>query len=432
MKTRSQKRTRKLKKGRVLLAAIVLFVLAFIAMIGPKNITSFIMNPKSAPKLVQSNLGQAISGNTGPINVLLIGNNARDATSALSLGTAAGQADILIVAHIDPGTHQVSFISIPRDTLIAMPDWQEPIPKIKSTFELGLQQGADQGPQLAMQYVSKLTGLDIHYYVASYFQGFADAVDAVGGIQVNIQERLYDPDHSGADLQPGLQTLNGQQTLAYIRIRQNAAGNNYRTDDFQRQNAEIEVLDILKQKLLSSGSSLGELGKLQAAWQKDVATNIPSSMLLGLGLEVSGSHLDQIMLGSVNDSMDIVDAPVPGVNKEGYLSGAYYDVLDPKEIQQKLQAFGSTHASTGLPPLPDPNSVVVNLYGSQTTADQLQKAGFNVHLLGNDPGNGQVEVFYPQGKLMAACAVARVLGTANELIEPARSASVVTVYFPSS
>lgn len=361
---------------------------------------------------------------------MLIGNNARNATSPLSLGTAAGQADILIVAHIDPDLHKVSLISIPRDTLIAMPDFKEPIPKIKSSFDLGLQQSPQEGPKLAMKYVSELTGLKINYYVATDFQGFADAIDAVGGIQVNIPERLYDPEHSQANFQPGLQTLNGQQALEFIRIRQNIAGNSYRTNDFQRQDAEMEVLNLLKTKLLTSGISISKIEKLQETWQKDVATNIPTPMLVGMGLEVSGSQIENIQLGGVKDSMDITDAPVYGINQENYLSGAYYDVLDPSKISNTLKQFGSVGASTGLPLLPNPETVSVNVYGSQLVANELQNANFDTHWINPDSGGGQVEIYYPQGELMSALAVARVLGTGNELVSPSQVDRVVTVYAP--
>ncbi|WP_407307085.1 LCP family protein [Desulfosporosinus sp. SB140] len=390
--------------------------------------------PKSELKQLQVNVGQSLTGNVygkkGPINVLLIGNNARNAATPLSLGTAAGQADLLIVAHIDPDLHKVSLISIPRDTLVAMPDYKEPIPKIKSSFELGLQQSPEEGPNQAVKYVSKLTGLKIDYYVVTGFKGFADAIDAVGGIQVNIPGRLYDPEYSQANFQPGLQTLNGDQALAYIRIRQNIAGNSYRTNDFQRQDAELEILNLLKTKLLASGISLSNIEKLQETWRHDVATNIPTPMLIGMGLEVSGSQMEQIRLGSVKDSIDITNTPLDGINQEGYLSGAYYDVLDPEEISHTLKPYGSIGASTGLSPIPNPKTVTINVYGSQSVGNELQKAGFNTRWISPDSGGSQVEIYYPQGQIMAALSVARILGTGNELVSPSQTVSVITVYTP--
>lgn len=70
----------------------------------------------------------------GVTNILLIGNNARNPSNPLAIGQGGGQADIMMIAHIDPQKHQVVLISIPRDLLFAMPQYSVPIPKIKSLF----------------------------------------------------------------------------------------------------------------------------------------------------------------------------------------------------------------------------------------------------------------------------------------------------------
>ena len=99
-------------------------------------------------------------------------------------------------------------------------------------------------------------------------------------------------------------------------------------------------------------------------------------------------------------------------------------------IYNKLKPYGAVNPTTGLPPIPQPNTVALNVYGSQSVVQELKQAGYQVQWLGSDSGGNQVEIFYPQGQLMAACNVARTLGTANELIEPARSSNTVTVYYP--
>ena len=71
--------------------------------------------------------------------------------------------------------------------------------------------------------------------------GQVDAVNAVGCVNVYIPARLYDPLHSAADFQKGWHCLSGTWALAYIRIRQNAAGNSFRTNDFQRMGAGFDL-----------------------------------------------------------------------------------------------------------------------------------------------------------------------------------------------
>ncbi|WDL97982.1 LCP family protein [Alicyclobacillus sp. ALC3] len=416
--------------GRITALVIVLLVVAAAIATGPKTLLDVVFHPKKGVKEVTSQIGDTIVGSK-PVNILLIANNARNATGPLSLGTAGGQADIMIVAHLDPKQHTVSLISVPRDTLIAMPGWNVPIPKIKTAFAVGLNQSQTEGPKLAMRYVSRMLGLSISDYVVTDFQGFADAINAVGGIKVDVKQRIYDPLHSGANLYPGVQTLNGSQALAYIRVRQNAAGNTYRTNDFQRQQAEIQVLQILKQKLLDSTTNPVKIRNLVKVWQKDVATNMSTQQLVGFALATSGSQIKTLFLGSVKDSMDLANAPMPGVNAENYLTGAYYDVLDPNNITKALKSVGSTGSDLGLPPIPAPSQVPITVYGSQLVANELQQAGYPVTYGGAGATGSQIQIYYPPGKMPWGWAIARTLGTANEWVAPAtQNYSDAVVYAP--
>lgn len=423
-------RRRPRKIGRWILLAILVILVALGIVVGPRTLLDLLTHPKKGAEEVTSQVGRGLIGNQ-PINILLIANNARNASGPLSLGTGGGQADIMIVAHVDPVKHVVTLVSVPRDTLIAMPDWNVPIPKIKTAFTIGLNQSAKMGPQLAMKYVSEMTGLPIHDYVVTDFQGFADAINAVGGITVDVKQRLYDPAHSGANLNPGVQTLNGQQALAFIRVRQNAAGNDYRTNDFERQQAEMLVLSTLKQRLLDSTTNPAKVSHLIQVWKKDVVTNMSTQRLLGIAMATSGSKLTTVYLGSVRDSMDLAGAPAPGINKENYLTGAYYDVLDPAKITAALKSLGSTGSHLGLAPIPDPSQVTVTVYGSQAVADKLRNAGFQVTYGGSAASGGRVQIYYPPGKMPWGWAIARTLGTANEWVVPAHSqVQSAVVYAP--
>jgi LCP family protein required for cell wall assembly len=362
-----------------------------------------------------------------PYNILLIGNNARQAQGPLSLGTSGGEADILMVVHIDPQKHTVTLISIPRDLLIALPQWRDTIPKIKESFFLGLTVSPQRGPELAMQVVSHFTGMPIHAYVATDFQGFQDAVDAVGCVNIYIPARLYDPLHSKADFTKGWHCLSGPWALAYIRIRQNAAGNSFRTNDFQRMGAEQQVLLALKDKLLKNKVEAAlHLPALISAWSKDVATNLTPQQLLSLGMTVSHARLQKVTLGGIADSMQLGPMPLPGINAENAIDGAYYDVLDVANVTKALKPYGSKGAWTGLPPFPSPKNVPVVVYGSQYIMAELQKAGFPATYGGPYAGTG-ITIDFPSGQVTSGMIVARTLGTANELVQPG-NVTQVTVY----
>ncbi len=378
--------------------------------------------------LIHSAVG-TIVGQSGVENILLIGNNARNATSPISLGDGGGQADIMMVAHIDPTKHQIVLITIPRNVLFAQPQFNDPIPKLKTLFFIGAQMQPNQAAQLTVQGVSQLTGLKIKHYIVTDFQGFVDAINAVGGIRIDVPGRLYDPYYSGANLYPGWQTLNGQQALAFIRIRQNQASSTIRVNDFQRMNAEVQMIDALKQKLLSAGSDLTHLPALIGTWQKDVVTNLSTTQLVQIANEASGAKIIHLTIGNIGDSMQLASTSLPGVNQENYITGAYYDIISTKDVYKMLKPYGSKGSSTGLPTLPNPSSVTVQLYGSQTYADRLKAAGFNVQIMG--PGNGTypVQIDYPSGEPAWGWQVGRYLATGNSIVSPGSpNPNAVVVY----
>ena len=364
---------------------------------------------------------------TQPENILLIGNNARNPAGPLDLGTGGGQADIMMVAHIDPINHQVTLISLPRDCLFAMPQYSDPIPKLKSFFFIGAQMNPNQAAQLTVNAVEKFTGMHMNFWVATDFNGFSDAINAIGGIRIDIPGRILDLAHSGANFYPGWQTLNGAQALAYIRVRQNTASN-FQVNDYERYNAQAQVLKALKNKLLNSGNDLAHLPALLATWKKDVATNMSTKDLLLAAKAAHGAKIKHFNVGSVGDSMQVVSAPAPGINQENYITGAYYDIIDSSKVTAELKPYGSQGASTGIP-LPSPSQVPVQLYSSQVTYQKLKAAGYSVTYMGSG-GTYPAQVMYPPQDLAWGLQVGRTLATGNSLIEPGSNANAVVVYAP--
>jgi LCP family protein required for cell wall assembly len=343
-----------------------------------------------------------------PENILLIGNNARHATTPL----APGMADLIYVVHFDPARHEVDVISVPRDTMVAFPGWNNPIPKIKSALLLG-------GPALEAQAVAKLTGMPIQGYVEADFSGFAAAINAVGGLYVDIPARLYDPTFSHANFEPGYQHLNGVEALAYVRIRQNQAGNGYRVNSFQRSSAGVQVMDALKREVLAHMTA-GKLLHLIGVLRSDFATNLSSGELVALLAAVDHAKIQSVSMGHLADTMVIDSTAIPGVNATGEITGAYYDILTPQEIAAQLAPYGARDPQTGLAPLPAPSAVAVDVSDNLDGllyAQRLRKAGLQVSVGGAPTSAGPILVVYPPGQLAAAEVVGRALGNTNEILQ---------------
>ncbi len=363
-----------------------------------------------------------------PVDILLIANNARGvaANDPLGLGTAAGQADVILLARLDPAAHRIYAITVPRDMLYAQPDWHDPVPKIKTLFFMGDQETPARGPQDLAKAVAHVTGLPVDGYIAANFAGFERAIDAVGGVTIDVKARIIDPRHSGANFFPGVQRMNGAQALAFVRVRQNEAGNGYRVNDFQRMQAEVQVLGILRNTLLDPLHASHRIPRFVATMKGDIATNLPEDRLIRIGIAMAGAPVYQVPLGTIADAMQLAGASVPGINADGYLDGADYDVLDPHEIDAKLAPFGARPSEMGLPSPQPPADLPVTLYGTQHMALHLEHLGFSHVTIAGAP-TGENEVVYPASAPANGWLVARSLGTGSVYVTPGNVTNV-TVY----
>lgn len=164
-------------------------------------------------------------------NYLIVGSDSREGLSAedrkrLRTGSSEGKrTDSMMILH--DGSNGPTLISLPRDS-------QVEIPSFKGSESGKMFQGtgrqvklnaayAEDGPELLVRTVEFNTGLRIDHYVEIGFGGFAQIVDAIGGVEMDIPKAFKDK-NSGADFQAGKQTLNGEQSLAFVRTRYAFAG----------------------------------------------------------------------------------------------------------------------------------------------------------------------------------------------------------------
>ncbi len=174
-------------------------------------------------------------------NYLIVGSDSRDGMSAdekkkLHTGSADGKrTDSMILLHV--GDNGNTMVSLPRDSWVTIPSFKGsdsgksfPSPgknKLNAAFSI-------DGPELLVRTVEANTGLHIDHYAEIGFAGFANIVDAVGGVELDIPQDIKDKD-SGADFKKGKQTLDGQQALAFVRNRHGyAAGDLERTKNQQK------------------------------------------------------------------------------------------------------------------------------------------------------------------------------------------------------
>ena len=163
------------------------------------------------------------------VNYLIVGSDTREGLTKeelkqLRVGTvksAAGKrSDTMLLIHISKARDKAVIISIPRDTYALIPEHKNAqgklIPathsKINSAFNWG-------GAPLLIQVLENMTDLKIDHYVEVNFAGFADVVDALGGIEVCTKRDINDS-KSHLILPAGVHNLNGIEALKYVRTRE--------------------------------------------------------------------------------------------------------------------------------------------------------------------------------------------------------------------
>lgn len=162
------------------------------------------------------------------VNYLLVGSDTRVGLTkaelkALRVGSVASAAgkrsDTILLVHISKARDKAVIISLPRDTLVTIPQHTDSNGKVVAPFKAKLNAAYNYGDApLLIQVIESMTNLRIDHYVEINFAGFAHMVDSLGGIQVCTKTNINDP-KSHLVLAAGVHTLDGIQALKYVRTR---------------------------------------------------------------------------------------------------------------------------------------------------------------------------------------------------------------------
>ncbi|WMX46711.1 LCP family protein [Streptomyces roseicoloratus] len=188
---------------------------------------------------------------------LIVGSDSREGMTAeekkkLHTGSAEGKRtdSMMILAACSSGN---TMVSLPRDSWVTIPSFVGSESGKKYPARGGAKLNAAyamDGPELLVRTVEFNTGLRIDHYAEIGFAGFANIVDALGGVELNIEKGFKDK-KSGADFQAGTQTLNGEQALAFVRTRYAFA-----ESDLARTKNQQKFLSALASQAATPGTIL--------------------------------------------------------------------------------------------------------------------------------------------------------------------------------
>lgn len=333
---------------------------------------------------------------SGRVNFILAGTSEDD-------GPAHGGADLtdsIMLASIDTKNNTGFTMSIPRDLWVSYGEacssgYQG---KINVAYQCGEDVNfkeagyAEGGMGLLQKIVSENFGIPIHYYGKISYTAFKDAVNAVGGIEVEVASDdprgIYDPNfqkHEGGPLKlsNGKQTLDGQTALRLARSRNSAGGYGMARGDFDRTTYQQAMLLALKDKALSAGviSNPAKLGELLDAAGDNVSTNLQAS-------EVRRLHeLSKLIQSSNVTTVDLASEEVAllttGSQNGQSIVRPVAGLTDFSDIKSYLKKLTSSD------PMVREDATIVVLNGSgvvglaQKRADTLTDRGLAISGIGN-------------------------------------------------
>lgn len=331
------------------------------------------------------------------VNILVMGiDPVSDVNNTSSHFT--GSSDTLLLLQVNPNDQTVRVLSIPKDSQVVIPEVG--LAQISLANSIG-------GPSLAARVVSRtLNNVSIDRYIRLTTNAFRELVDQLGGVEVFVPEKMSYTDATQQlkiDLDPGWQTLNGEQAEQFARFRDSSVGDITRV---QRQQALMTAL----RDRLTSPAFLPRLPQVIHSIQNYVDTNLslPETLaLVNFALELNQENLHMVLLPG-NLSALSQDPSSYWLNSSGINSvmGEFFGVrqagvtLKPRSLNTLKIAVQN---ASGQPNL------------SQRVVEFLKNKGFdNVYTVSDWPDlQRQTAIIAQQGNKDAATNLNQILGLGN-------------------
>ncbi|MFJ6214592.1 LCP family protein [Streptomyces sp. NPDC092296] len=349
-----------------------------------------------------------------PINILLIGSDSRATKRAQELGGGKNLAsdpplaDVQMLLHVSADRSNASLISIPRDTMVTIPECHDedgkdypeaPYRRINESLAHG-------GPGCTLGTWSALTGLEIDHFMVIDFGGVVDMAQAVGGVHVCVDMNMYDRKvrgigGTGLKLPKGDNVLNAEQSLLWLRTR-DAWGS-----DLNRTKAQHMYLSSLVRSLKSDGTLTNPAKLMDLAEAATKAIKPDDGLntikkLYDLGTElrkVPTKRITTLTIPTLPDPQNpkatvILDKQNADPVWQMLLSDVPLDKFGKKKAKPAASASATaSNAATDV----DKASVAVTVRNSTTAqgraaalAEELKSAGFGKAAVGN-PGNAPAQ-----------------------------------------
>lgn len=249
-----------------------------------------------------------------PFYMMLIGSDAR--ADDASMGA---RSDTNIVARVDPANAQVTLISIPRDTQIDIDGYG--VDKFNAIYNYS-------GAAGVVKEANQLLGIEISHYAEVNFEELVALVDAVGGVDVEVDEIIDDEKAGSVVIEEGLQHLDGEAALVFARSRQYVDG------DFTRTANQRKLIGALAEKVISL--PVTELPGVISSAAQCVTTDMSVNDIISLAQQFQEAG-----------DLTVYSAMVPSVTGyENEISYVYTDEASLAEMMKIVEEGGDPSGIT--------------------------------------------------------------------------------------
>jgi LCP family protein required for cell wall assembly len=257
---------------RTMAAVVALAILFCIGLYGYRTMFGYTYDSS----LSDEDLAASVTADENITNIALFGLDTRE-------GDKQSHSDCMMIVTVDNTRGKIKLISLMRDSLVDIDGYGED--KLNAAYFRG-------GPSLAIRTINENFGTDIKDYVAVDFEQLVQIVDAIGGVDIDVQNdnelkelnrviKDYGAERgkefSGVE-KTGLQTLDGVQALCYGRIRKGDTG-----DDWARVERQSVVLNAIFTKLQSASATelIGSMRKLVPYVTTSLSPTDMASLIVG-------------------------------------------------------------------------------------------------------------------------------------------------------
>ena len=357
------------------------------------------------------------------LNVLLIGSDQRDGANA-KYGHAVGErSDTIILLHLSPGGGKAIGISFPRDSMVELPSCKsadgKTIPGGLNMINASFNNG---GAGCTMHTIETLTGIRVDHFVKVDFSGFKRVVDALGGVEICLPQRVDDKD-SKLHLSAGRHIVTGDTALAYVRNR-HGLGDGSDLDRIKRQQ---KFLGAVVKKATGNGTltNPARLYGFLDAMTKSVTTD--KDFTVDEMKKVAGS-VQGMSAGKVQFITVPWGAYAPDPNRIAWRQPDANNLFKAIRSDNKIQAPASVKKAS-VPPA-QIKVRVLNGTGTpglaQRVGDQLTARGYAVQGVGTATTRpDQTQLQYGAGADQQAAALAQIAPGGKPVPDQSVAAGVV-------